>query len=967
MESNNQNEVSYDAASLPLVWECTHHLVNGIGRFWVSPCLKVNDQLVPLDSLALLGKGDMPSLLLHGVRIIGTATFRQRYADWQTNSIKPFILFPQEILGTHRNRLSQILVEPPEISVPSTANESEQAIQLLTTMREYGLPAGFSGLQNEVGDIFAHVCSDLLRDAPNAKILWIMPRRRREAMTEALHKAEIPTTETPENLDGRVMLYSPDTKLPANIDWTLIIFTDLDVIATGEVQYANLSRLWSLCTFARPDWTEYSIHANRQLHALGLSPDDSIAFQQICTRTFPEQTDNLIKRLVSPFKTITFGEEEPSGAVAIPKPSSVPLPKPAPSSTSTRQPSVPLKTPDIDSVFRPTFAPSSSEARVEGTFLEQARHYASMVEDAAEFVPFAQYFPTYDALTSAQRNWYFYWRGQARKKNFLPTDLSYLFLHIYEGLHLIGFENAPTAFNYLSGLWQHYRTAHPNLDGYLVDWLADFLVVYKLPRSPIEWYSRAYTKYDVDIDANIALEAWLQSNSGDITRLPDTVLEWLCVYDRRKSKFYQKHNADDVIEAAYRESLQQIDAHLRARSGRSLFEYFRPAEIAPLKRQPFAGAIYEGEREEITLGEVSDWASSDELHTAITNIIKYTENRLRRQRSFHGTLQGVTLPRDWIAVLDAAFPTADDMPKPAAKSPDRKPKTSLTIQEAIVAPTTIDPDEPSNWHIDFGAMKALLVEAQTTQETLTLDDEVDEMLVLDESERDVETLIEFDTERPTDTPDHLLTDLTQIAEIIGQDRPALALLLFLREQDWEADEADAQHAVENEFLSVVVDRLNTRALDRLPDKLIYIDDERLIVAEDYRDELDHLLTHQFEPVLAGGRSNTTEADRLQTLTPYYDELKPEWVEFVQRMRAYHWEALNVLLIGDDVALRLEGVARAAHTMVSLMINEINEFALGSIGDIIIDSTVEPPFIEEEDQDELRALNTWTLQHLIQEF
>ena len=49
---------------------------------------------------------------------------------------------------------------------------------------------------------------------------------------------------------------------------------------------------------------------------------------------------------------------------------------------------------------------------------------------------FMHYWPTYRDMNNMQR-WYFYWRTQARKGNYLPTDLSYTFVHVYEILNLV--------------------------------------------------------------------------------------------------------------------------------------------------------------------------------------------------------------------------------------------------------------------------------------------------------------------------------------------------------------------------------------------------------------------------------------------------------------------------------------------------------------------------------------------------
>jgi hypothetical protein len=930
-----------DAASLPLVWERQHSIVNGVGQYRAVPFLKAGDTPIPLERVEAAIQEGAPAISAGRVQVALTGAFRQRYAEWKAKKLKTFPLFPQEVLGTQKNRLSRLDLTSPVLDVPDGSTDRARAENFIEAMRRHGLPAGLYGLQNEMSEILAGVCRRLLRDSPTARILWVLPRRRRDPALEALDHANLPYTDRPEGLMGRVCVVTPDVKL-LPVEWTLIIFSDLDLIAAGVPQnrtYAALSRAWAVATFARPDWGNNRSDAGQLIRVLGFNADDLEAFKRTCTRQFSPQNDTLISRLTSPFRKLIIGEESENNAVPIPKP----LP-------STPKPAAPTLTPadiDINRVYRPTFGEMPANTGSRGSFVEQARYYAQHSEVSANPIPFRQYFPTYDAMSPAQRRWYFYWRGEVRQQRYPPTDLSYIFLHIYEGLHLVGFESPANAFNHLSTLWQKYRVDYPDLDRYLIDWLADFLVVYKLPRLPLEWYARALTLENVQLDRAIALEAWLKD--GQIAAIPDTLLSELCEYKWQKSKFYQQHNTDGALDTAYREALRLIDGHVRVQQGKSLFELYRPEATTPLQRQPFAGAVHEGHKLEITIAMLPDWSAS-ELGGTLASIIKHTENLLRRQRSFKGTLHGIMLPPDWSAVLEAAFPP----PAAAPKTTSRKRKTSA---QENTPPAVVD-----DIVIDGEAFKSLIDDNAYIRDLLRGEDEPEESqqaVAQTETASTTEEGFVFDTERPNDTPAHLLTDLAEVAEVIGQDKQVIDLLRLLYEHDWEADEDTAQESIDGaEFCNVIVSRVNERAQDILGDNLIYVEDERLSVTEDYRDEIEHLLTH----LQAGVTEAPPESQTAKPISiPQHDALTPEWSDFVQRMEIHHWEALNVLLIRKDVASRLDGVARSRHTMVSLLLNEINAIALDTIGDIVIDASIDPPEIEDEDWADLEALNAWMLQ------
>ena len=85
-------------------------------------------------------------------------------------------------------------------------------------------------------------------------------------------------------------------------------------------------------------------------------------------------------------------------------------------------------------------------------------------------VPFMTYWPTYTSLAADQRRWYFYWRTCFRKGTLLETDLSYLFLHVYELLNLVEEPDPRHAADRLWLLWQGYRGQHPKLDNYIPEW-----------------------------------------------------------------------------------------------------------------------------------------------------------------------------------------------------------------------------------------------------------------------------------------------------------------------------------------------------------------------------------------------------------------------------------------------------------------------------------------------------------------
>jgi hypothetical protein len=935
-----------DAAKTPLKWSITHAIVQGVGQYQAIPNLQTIEGLVPVAKIVRQIETKSRFLNMGDRWLEFTSRFKERYSEWQQKNIRAIKLAPQEIMGANIERLTKLGLRPPVIEVSKASSESDQIRILIDTLRQHGLPVGIYGLQQEMGRILAETCTRLLRENKSSTILWIVPKRKQQEIAGILKKTGTPfSTNQTRLMEGHILLASPENLVFFNTDWTLIIFNDLDTLASGEQQSKTLSvirRAWSISTFIRSDWYRDTTRAQRILQVLNLSRNDLSAFIKLCTGSYTKQADTLLSRLASPFKRIAVSTDILSNEIG-----DVPIP-PRVNSSEPR----PLR--EVEKIYRPTFSVSVSVSSPRNSFLEEAKRLANHIEPATEPVPFMQYWPTYDAMTNAQKKWYFYWRSQARQGTYLTADLSYIFVHIYEIVHLVGFANAQSAVDYLINLWQQYRAIHTKLDRYLIDWIADFHVVYHLSRTPLEWYSTAMEMGGRLTDQNLAIEAWLSQNE-DIGQIPDSLLNLISDYQPAKSKFVQQYNQDQSVDRDLRKSLQQIDALLRQQDNKSLFERNRPVKTLTVHRRPFAGSVYEGSHEDILIGTVALWTSADELRSSTTAILKYTENLLRRQHNFKGSLRGIELPLEWAQLFDSIFPP----PQIEIKTP-KKRKSKATTAEDITSSVAIEPIS-----IDYSKVSALSQESDEVQKRLSVDNG-SVKTPLPTEQHTIQEIVkpptipaanthELNIERPADTPSHLLTDLDAVYEVIVGDSLAIKLFEHLRQFDWEVEADTVDTILEEAFLSVITDRINERALTLLGDQLVVFENNLLVVTEDYRDELQHLLA---QPITPTAQTESSQSKSVQDLTP-------EWAEFVQNMKPQHWEALNALLIQKDVISRLEGIARSVYSTTGLLIDEINEFALTSLGDIVIE-TGDTPAIEAEDLETLQALMVWALENVIQE-
>ncbi|NJL54478.1 hypothetical protein HC928_04250 [bacterium] len=930
----------YDAIRMPITWQVQHARRHGIGEYWAVPYVGQGKDAIALSTVLKQCNAGMRFVRMGDAWLEYTPAFKEQCARWQEQHAGPLQLAPQEVLGSYRDRLTKLHLMPPQIVIPDAATEPERIRRQIATLRHHGVPVGIIGLQQEVPTLLAEACAQVLQEYSKAAILWLVPRSRHAAAMHALQRAACPMTEA--HAPGRVVLATPEMSMNLERTWTLIIFSELDLLmASSELAHvcATLKRCWSISTFARPNWPQQASRAALVLQALGLRASDRDAFVQQCLRIYTDQPDSLLSQLSAPFKQLFTDAVSNTGHAGVPIPPRAPAPTPRP-------------IPHDRAVFRPEFTDSTTSQNATSSFLKQAQHFVNRTGTAAEAIPFKNYWPTYDDMNPQQQAWYFYWRSQVRHGTYPATDLSYLFVHIYEGLHLVGFDTPQQAWTHLQRLWQHYRPLHPKLDTYLIDWLADFLIVHRLPQSPLDWYCTAMVQGGQMRDQNLVVEAWLASSLA-IDQIPAEILQLLSPYNPTRSKFYQQYNADGTIASAYRRGLAMIDAAVRNAHGHTLFEHYRPARTHIVRRQPFASAVYEGERTEIQIATVACWADAEELKTTIASILKYTENRLRRQHQFKSMLKGIALPPEWIQLLDAAFPDHEPARTPRPKQPAY---AAAPPSAALPAP----PTQPIT--IDYTKVNTLVEESDAVRIRLIVEEDPAPAIPTAvpqgvsqgtaASDRVTGAMPTFNLERPENTPEHLLTDLHAVAAVLGNDTDALTLLRFCHTQGWQADSEQVAQTLAGTFLAVVLDRLNERALDELGDQLVFVEGSMLVVAEDYRDELEHLFTASIPVSVAKPPLNAASA---------YADLAPEWAAFVQQMQPYHWETLSALLTGVDVSVRLAGIAQSVQRTADLLIEEINEYALVHIGDIII-AAGDHPMIEDEDYASVHELVAWAIHH-----
>ena len=188
-------------------------------------------------------------------------------------------------------------------------------------------------------------------------------------------------------------------------------------------------------------------------------------------------------------------------------------------------------------------------------------------------------------------------------------------------------------------------------------------------------------------------------------------------------------------------------------------------------------------------------------------------------------------------------------------------------------------------------------------------------------------------QRPAGTPDGLLTDLDPVSDILkGLAPKERTVLQILATGGWEAEDGALADALDGMLLEPPIDRINGLSLEFLGDLLIASEGGRRVVAEDYRDELEHLLPKSEAAVLAPGAQTGLAA---------------EWADFRRELAEYQLKALGIVAGHDDPGPALQELAAGQGLMPEMLIDSINELALGMVGDLVVMPDTVPLAICEE--------------------
>ncbi|MBR6748416.1 MAG: TerB N-terminal domain-containing protein [Clostridia bacterium] len=474
------------------------------------------------------------------------------------------------------------------------------------------------------------------------------------------------------------------------------------------------------------------------------------------------------------------------------------------------------------------FAASRQQSSKYAFFFNEARTLKDLRGSAASPQSFTCYWPTYSSMNRAQKSWYFYWRGQFLDGNILKTDLAYIFVAIYELINNTVAE-PPEALERLVRLWESYREAFPYLDRVMPTWCVDYMLVNSLGTDFDALHERIPFPIDgqthlVELFCNRRMQEGLHTLS-----LP--VLSTLSGYAMDKSRFIA--GREELAAQAVRTALLTAEAHLQQTEERGVFDFFKPP-LRSIQWETFRGAVcsqFAGRRVKLTY---LPYAQNEQFREWLANILRHTENLLRKSQRFPGRLRCTKMP----AGLEDAIARALNLqstPLPKSQEHTEAPAAPAAPRE----PIRIDLDraralEDASWENTRRLLEAL--------GNLPDEDAADAVPAAPDPTAPEPTPVILDAVPAEPMPAPVIEDTTpeQLPDAASDDDPYAALLQALTPLQMQVlqallDEDDTLAGTlctaEMTFPDAVAEEINVLADEYLGDLLI--DSATLRVYEDY--------------------------------------------------------------------------------------------------------------------------------------
>ena len=303
-------------------------------------------------------------------------------------------------------------------------------------------------------------------------------------------------------------------------------------------------------------------------------------------------------------------------------------------------------------------------------FIRERRALLNREVTFKEYVPFYSYAPRYSQLNKSQLNYYLWWRQNARSGIFKKTDESYVMLYAYELAATGEGEDKNAAVSMLCKLLTAFDNKELNLAYKIMirDILVDFCLIHGLP-SPIGMLG--------GLERQVLFGSFLPEFFTDLSQAREhcaPVVSSMSLYDYRRSKCYNE-STEEAFRLGVDGALASVMNNDEAFSSITSFTRGVYGGVSQ-ERHPFnrmVNIVNKNIKIEIV------YYSIDNIKSAITDIVRYSENKIREHLGIRSKINVLTVNPLARAAIDAFF----ENNMPPQKFVDRRRKDSRPQEEEV--------------------------------------------------------------------------------------------------------------------------------------------------------------------------------------------------------------------------------------------------------------------------------------------
>lgn len=451
---------------------------------------------------------------------------------------------------------------------------------------------------------------------------------------------------------------------------------------------------------------------------------------------------------------------------------------------------------------------SVQELTRERRFVKQAKEWEQREGEPSLYMPFMSYWPTFEQMDEAQQSWYFYWRSELRQGRYPFTDLSYIFVYLYELIQGVGWEDPEQGYNQLMELWNAYQSMFPKLSNYIAEWVCDFVLLHKLDLPLMDIVMRSSSAKSGEL-YDLELKRILENEPSKLQ------LEHILTfsdYDLQRSKFYIS-GGRALMEDYVPKVVALVDSYLRKTTGKNLIDTFYKGNGKTIERYLFRSAVYDAELYGRTLPlRIFQLRKCPPLRYYITQLIRCTENKLRELHHFKGRLRGISLLKETQMLIERFL--------------EKEYIEAIKPTRPVIS---IDPERLATLQKDSEEVRSMLtVEDELMVEDVAqnMESEVEE--ALEQEQVDVQDIASY-----TDSDREIVWDTSGLDEdwllFVGQLGQAhLEALYAIQERSGRLNEIAEKYGT---MPALLLDEINELAMETIGD--LVVDGESIV--EDYID------------------------------------------------------------------------------------------------------------------------------------